>query len=133
MKIAEEVRETLKEYRETFPGRGICKLLKKRTEEALIRQDQLAALDAPKKRALDVVRTQSNDYLYDDHRNVKQPRPLLGGLAERRLLQHNNQDLASIRRPADNDLLSRFLQEHWMFKVPTIYYFPSYGILTTKD
>ncbi|KPM43270.1 hypothetical protein AK830_g3255 [Neonectria ditissima] len=103
MRIAEEVRETLKEY-----------------QEALLRQNQIAALKGPKKRALDVARGQSYNYIYDPLGNKKRRRPILGGLAEKRLDECNHGDLIGVRRPVDKDLFSRFLQDHWMFKTTII-------------
>ncbi|RSL41849.1 hypothetical protein CEP54_015687 [Fusarium duplospermum] len=38
-------------------------------------------------------------------------------LAEKRLDESNHRDLVAVRRPADTDLLSRFLQDCWIFKV----------------
>lgn len=82
-----------------------------------MRQNQIATLEGPKKRPLDVARSQSYDYVYDPLGN-KKGRPILGGLAEKRLHEHNHRDLVGVRQPTDKDLLSRFLQGHWMFKVP---------------
>jgi hypothetical protein len=42
---------------------------------------------------------------------------MLAGAAEERLDERNHRDLVAVRPPADKDLLSRFLQDHWMFKV----------------
>ncbi|KAG7284292.1 hypothetical protein NEMBOFW57_010661 [Staphylotrichum longicolle] len=67
------------------------------TQEALLRQNQIAVLEAPKKRALDVAYNQSYDGIKDELGHIKRRRPLLAGLA-------------------DKDLLSQFLQDHWMFK-----------------
>jgi hypothetical protein len=74
-------------------------------------------LGKPRKRALEVVRGLSSDEGYDTLGRQKLS-PLLAGLAEKRLDETNDCDLVTIRRPAEKDLLSRFLQDHWMFKVP---------------
>ena len=46
----------------------------------------------------------------DSHRES-----LLAGLAAKRLDQENRKDLVALRQPADKDMLSIFLQNHWMF------------------
>ncbi|KAH7013423.1 hypothetical protein EDB80DRAFT_371775 [Ilyonectria destructans] len=102
MRIAEEIRETLKEY-----------------QEALLRQNQIATLEGPRKRALEVVYSQSYECV-DDHTGNKRHRSILAGLAEKRLDKCNHRDLIAIRRPADKDLLSRFLQDYWIFKTTRI-------------
>ncbi|RSM03282.1 hypothetical protein CDV31_010558 [Fusarium ambrosium] len=101
MKIAEEIKETLKEY-----------------QEALLRQNQIATLEGPRKRALEVVRAQSYEYVHN-HFSDRRRRPILAGLAEKRLDECNHRDLVAVRRPADTDLLSRFLQDCWIFKKTT--------------
>jgi hypothetical protein len=83
-----------------------------------LRQNQIATLEGPKKRALEVTRGLSYEYIYDPLGNKKRRRPILSGLAEQRLDEHNHRDLVGVRSPADKDLVSRFLQDHWMFKVP---------------
>ncbi|KAK3293541.1 uncharacterized protein B0H64DRAFT_465913 [Chaetomium fimeti] len=90
MKLAEQVHETLKEY---------------------------PALEAPKNRAFDVAHNQFYEDINDEFGHTKRQRPLLAGLAECRLEEGNRRDLVAVRRPADKDLLSRFLQDHWIFKV----------------
>ncbi|GJN74708.1 hypothetical protein PLICBS_008801 [Purpureocillium lilacinum] len=99
MKIAEQVREALKEY-----------------QEALLRQNQIAILEEPKQRALNVARGQAYQSDDDEPGRGKRRRPVLGGLAASRLDESNRRDLIAVRRLADKDLLSRFLQDHWMFK-----------------
>jgi len=74
-------------------------------------------LKAPEKRALEVVRDQSHDYAYDSLGNKKRLRSAIAGISEGRLDEQNRRDLAAIRPPAEKDLLSRLLQDHWMFKV----------------
>ena len=74
-------------------------------------------LGRPRKRALEVVRGLSSDDLYDALGRPKSI-PLLAGLAGTRLDEENDRDLVAMRRPAEKDLLSRFLQDHWIFKVP---------------
>ncbi|KAI1650134.1 uncharacterized protein F4817DRAFT_356862 [Daldinia loculata] len=89
---------------------------KDKDQEALLRQNQIAALEGPRKRALDVVCDQSYINVYDSFGNKSSRRPILAGLSEKRLSEHNHRDLAALRRTPDKDLLSRFLQDHWMFK-----------------
>ncbi|KAH6622734.1 hypothetical protein F5144DRAFT_496076 [Chaetomium tenue] len=99
MKLAAQVQETLKEY-----------------QEALLRQNQIAALEAPKNRAFNVAYDQFHDDINDECGHTKRRRPLLAGLSESRLSESKRHDLVAVRRPADKDLLSRFLQDHWVFK-----------------
>jgi len=87
------------------------------TEEALLRQNQIAILEGPKQRALNVARCQAYQSEDDEPGRGKRRRPVLGGLAASRLDESNRRDLIAVRRLADKDLLSRFLQDHWMFKV----------------
>ncbi|KAI2776587.1 hypothetical protein F4815DRAFT_449142 [Daldinia loculata] len=93
---------------------------KDKDQEALLRQNQIAALEGPRKRALDVVCDQSYINVYDSFGNKSSRRPILAGLSEKRLSEHNHRDLAALRRTPDKDLLSRFLQDHWMFKTTKI-------------
>lgn len=58
--------------------------------------------------------------MYDAVGNKKRQRHILSGLAEQRLEERNRQDLVAVRRPAEKDLLSRFLQDHWMFKTTSM-------------
>ncbi|KAH7318379.1 hypothetical protein B0I35DRAFT_431974 [Stachybotrys elegans] len=102
MKLVEEINHALKEY-----------------QEALLRQSQMASLEAPRYRALEVARGLSQQSIKDSSGNIRS-RSLLAGLAEHRLAVRNTHDLAAVRRPADKDPLSRFLQEHWMFKTTKI-------------
>ncbi|KAI1662748.1 hypothetical protein F4813DRAFT_384327 [Daldinia decipiens] len=76
----------------------------KEYQEALLRQSQIAALEGPRKRAFDASSRQ----------------PILAGLAEKRLSEHNLRDLAAFGRTPDKDLLLRFLQDYWMFKTTKI-------------
>lgn len=57
------------------------------------------------------------DNAYDSHGNKIRSQPLIMGLSDERLGDKNRRDLAALRRPPESDLLSRFLQDHWMFKV----------------
>ena len=85
-------------------------------EEALLRQNQMASLGGPKTRALKVAQLQSYHYKRDSGEQESRI-PILAGLAGTRLDECNYQDLVAVRRPAEKDLLSQFLQDHWMFKV----------------
>ncbi|KAH6848244.1 hypothetical protein B0I37DRAFT_159582 [Chaetomium sp. MPI-CAGE-AT-0009] len=102
MKLTEQIQETLKEY------------------QALLRQNQIAALEAPKNRAFDVAYNQFHEDVRDEFGHTKRRRPLFAGLAECRLGEGNRRDLVAVRRPADKDLLSRFLQDHWIFKTTRV-------------
>jgi hypothetical protein len=120
MKLAEQIQETLKEYRKfcsIFIKSSSPSLPYREIEEALLRQNQIAALESPKERAFDVALNLFHDDVTDEFSYTKRRKPLLAGLAERRLSEGNRRDLVAVRRPADKDLLSRFLQDHWMFKV----------------
>ncbi|KAK0714066.1 hypothetical protein B0T26DRAFT_384377 [Lasiosphaeria miniovina] len=121
MKLVEELQETLQTYREIHGNLSNWSLHRclasLRTEEALLRQSQIAALEAPKKRARDVAQSQFYDDIKDEFGQVTRRRPILAGLAESRLANYSSRDLVAVRRPAEKDLLSRFLQDHWMFKV----------------
>ncbi len=86
-------------------------------EEALLRQNKMATLEAPQKRALKVAQSQSYDDVYEPCTGTRKRRPLLGGLAAQKLDEGHHKDLVGIRQQADKDLLSRFLQDHWVFKV----------------
>lgn len=86
-------------------------------EEALVRQNKIATLEAPQTRALKVAQGQLNDCINEPCIGIKKLRPILGGLSEKRLSEENHGDLVEIRRQADKDMLSRFLQDHWIFKV----------------
>ncbi|GJN86179.1 hypothetical protein PLIIFM63780_009758 [Purpureocillium lilacinum] len=108
MKIAEQVREALQEYREDPTAFS--------SEEALLRQNQIAILEEPKQRALNVARCQAYQSEDNEPGRGKRRRPVLGGLAASRLDESNRRDLIAVRRLADKDLLSRFLQDHWMFQ-----------------
>lgn len=90
----------------------------KQAEEALLRQHQIASLAGPRKRALDTMCGQFYRYGQDQLGNKKR-RAILAGAAEERLDERNHRDLVAVRGPADKDLLSRFLQDHWIFKVAT--------------
>ncbi|KAI1800581.1 hypothetical protein F4811DRAFT_538255 [Daldinia bambusicola] len=103
MKISEEVSERLKEY-----------------QEALLRQSQIAALEAPRTRALDALREQSYIDKYDTLGNKFDHKSILTGLAENRLSEYNRSDLVALRRPPDKDPFSRLLQDHWIFKTTKI-------------
>ncbi|KAH7375417.1 hypothetical protein B0T11DRAFT_270323 [Plectosphaerella cucumerina] len=99
MEIAEEISRVLKDY-----------------HEALLRQSQVAALEEPRQRPLNVARSQMFNNVYDPHGNKVRSEPLIMGDAAKRLDDENRRDLAAVRRPPESDLLSRFLQDHWMFK-----------------
>jgi hypothetical protein len=83
-------------------------------DEALLLQSQIAAMDKPRNRALDVLR---HFFLGETSPSSKigRRRPVLGGRAGRRL--DDKQDLMTLRRPTDQDMLSRVLQDHWIFRV----------------
>ncbi|KAI1391503.1 uncharacterized protein F4822DRAFT_427350 [Hypoxylon trugodes] len=98
MALLEEIKETLKEYHET-----------------LLRQNQIAMLEKPKKRALDVARDEFFERIFGGDRQ-----PMLAGFAEKRLDECNHQELVAVRRQADKDPLSLFLQDHWMFKTTSV-------------
>ena len=72
-------------------------------------------MDKPRSRALSVLHNWFQGDSAHSH-NVHKLRPVLSGLAESRL--DESRDLVALRRPTDKDILTRFLQDHWMFKVP---------------
>ncbi|KAK4454923.1 hypothetical protein QBC34DRAFT_103664 [Podospora aff. communis PSN243] len=102
MKIAEQIRETLEKY-----------------QEALLRQNQIAVLEQPNKRALAVARHLSGVQACDAAGNTRR-RHLLSGLSEQRLDEDNRRDLVAVRKPAEKDVLSRFLQDHWFLKTTSV-------------
>lgn len=73
-------------------------------------------LEEPKQRALDVARGQAYRHELEPG-GGKRRWPVIGGLAASRLDENNRRDLVALRNLADKDLLSRFLQEHWIFKM----------------
>jgi len=106
MKIIGEIEETLAKYRTSHhlpDGHGHRVNQPKIVEDALVRQHQIATLASPEDRVLEVLRSQSLN--------------LTAGFAAKRLDEANRRDLVAVRRPAENDLLSRLLQNHWIFKV----------------
>lgn len=118
MKLAEQVQETLKEYRKLcFISTKPSNNLPAETEEALLRQNQVAALEAPKSRTFDVALNLFHNDTSDKFGHPKRRKPLLAGLSEGRLGEGNRRDLVAVRRPTGKDPLSQFLQNHWMFKV----------------
>ncbi|KAJ3479225.1 hypothetical protein NLG97_g8370 [Lecanicillium saksenae] len=102
MQIAEDIRDALREY-----------------QEALLRQRKIASLDAPKKRALRVAQSQSYESIYDGCTGTTKRRSILDGLAKQRL-EENHGDLVEVRPQTEKDPLSRFLQDHWMFRTATL-------------
>ncbi|KAK1829171.1 hypothetical protein QBC39DRAFT_357310 [Podospora conica] len=90
MRISDEIEVTLAKY-----------------QEALLRQHQIAALPEPEHRVLEVLQARS----WDNGQH------LLAGLVAQRLGDSSKrQDLVAVRGPTDKDLLSRLLQNYWMFK-----------------
>ncbi|KAF2804458.1 uncharacterized protein BDZ99DRAFT_397802 [Mytilinidion resinicola] len=92
MDIVIQIREKMKEY-----------------HKALLLQSQVARLDRPSNRVVEAFRI-----WFDGGRPKKgnpKPDPVLGGRAKYAL--DNEQDLVALKTPADDDFLSRFLQDHW--------------------
>lgn len=99
MAIAEEIKKTLGEY-----------------HDALLRQHQIASLKAPRKRTVEVLRSQSYEQVNDTFGNRTIGRPFLAGLSANRIDVIHQGDLIALRRLSEKDPLSRFLQDHWRFK-----------------
>lgn len=71
-------------------------------------------MDKPRSRVLRAL----GRIFYDDdprHRSPEKGRPMLGGLSAKRL--DDKQDLVAVRNPTEKDILSRFLQDNWIFEV----------------
>lgn len=81
-------------------------------EEALLRQSQIAALSGPSDRVLSTYRA------YLDGRSWKGSSipavPLISGKAKAMLNEED--DLVALRKPPDDDILSKFVQDHWSFR-----------------
>ncbi|KAF2803327.1 uncharacterized protein BDZ99DRAFT_453601 [Mytilinidion resinicola] len=81
----------------------------KEYHEALLLQSQVAKLERPSNRVIEAFR------IWFDGGKPKQgnpkPDPVLGGRAK--YVLDNEQDLVALKTPADDDFLSRFLQDHW--------------------
>lgn len=92
MNLVFEIRAKIKEY-----------------HKALVLQSQVAKLDRPSSRVIETFR------IWFDGGKQKnggpKPDPVLGGQAKHFL--DDEQDLAALKTPADDDFLSRFLQDHW--------------------
>jgi hypothetical protein len=86
-------------------------------ETALLQQNQIATLEPPRARAIAVAQHLSHSYP-DLSNDPSQKSHFLAGLSANRL--SNQGDLLSIRRPAEKDPLSRFLQDHWIFHTTSI-------------
>jgi hypothetical protein len=88
-------------------------ILLTRLDKALVLQSQVAKLDRPSSRVIETFR------IWFDGGKRKyggpKPDPVLGGQAK--YVLDNEQDLAALKTPADDDFLSRFLQDHWPFTV----------------
>ena len=86
-----------------------------RQDKALVLQSQVAKLDRPSSRVIETFR------IWFDGGKQKngglKPDPVLGGQAKHVL--DDEQDLAALKTPADDDFLSRFLQDHWPVTVNT--------------
>lgn len=112
MVILNEISAKLKEYRECINKQDWTWL--KLADEAIVLQSTVAAMDKPRNRAFRAVSNffhgvSSKAYLFEKQR------PVLAGRSAGRL--DDKQDLIAVRRPSEQDMVSRFLQDNWMFKV----------------
>ncbi|CAI7640578.1 unnamed protein product [Penicillium palitans] len=84
----------------------------KEYEEALLRQSRIAELSGPSNRVLSTYRQ------YIEGNAWKSPYipsvPIISGRARDMLREAD--DLVALRRPADEDMLSKLLQDHWAFQ-----------------
>ena len=87
------------------------------TEEALLLQSQIAALQPPRNNQLKIVRDYFRGPDSFDGRYTRK----LGGLDYFRLDPGNKEDLVALKPPAEDDLLSRILQRHGWFRVRSPY------------
>ena len=121
LELYEEIQVKLKQYRkESLISiiEYICKWkvflqADNATDEALLLQAQIAQLGRPSNRVYTTLRN-----WFDGTAGARGPRsanPILSG--EARNMLENRQDLVALRPPADKDILSSFLQDHWPFQV----------------
>jgi hypothetical protein len=84
----------------------------KNSDEALLRQAQIAELSGPSDRVLSTFR----DYLEGSawKGSGLQSVPIISGRAKEMLKEAD--DLVALRKLADEDLLSKLLQDHWAFQ-----------------
>jgi len=90
-----------------------------RLDKALVLQSQVAKLDRPSSRVIETFRIWFDGGKQEN--GGRKPDPVLGGQAKHVL--DNEQDLAALKTPADDDFLSRFLQDHWPVTVRTEFIF----------
>lgn len=82
---------------------SVCQHVLRRPDKALLLQRRVIQLDKPRARVLRAFKKWSYGVNEDDH--------LFGGV-ERTLLDYD--DVCALRVPNDEDLLSRFVQNHWL-------------------
>ena len=82
------------------------------TDDALIQQSQLAALHLPRDRPLDAMREFVDGSAGNE--DVKLHSALLAGRA--RTFLREESDLLALAKPVEDDHLSRFLQDNWIFR-----------------
>ncbi|RYP51147.1 hypothetical protein DL768_003494 [Monosporascus sp. mg162] len=87
----------------------------KEYHDALLRQARIAELSGPSNRVLSTFR----DYFEGNAWKGPslQSMPIISGRAKDMLKEAD--DLVALRKPADEDLLSRLLQDHWVFQKPS--------------
>ncbi|KAJ5965584.1 hypothetical protein N7481_012298 [Penicillium waksmanii] len=83
-----------------------------RRKEGLLRQSQIAQLSGPSERVLSTYR----DYIEGNAwKGTYLPSiPIISGRAKDMLEEAD--DLVALRKPADEDMISKFLQDHWAFQ-----------------
>jgi hypothetical protein len=81
-------------------------------DEALLRQAQIAELSGPSDRVLTTCRDYIEGNAWQD--SNRQSVPIISGRAKDMLKEVD--DLVALRKPGDEDILSKLLQDHWAFQ-----------------
>lgn len=108
--LFDKLEQKMKEYRKLSPVRvllssDIRSLLQ--TEEALLRQSQIAQLSRPRHRPYSIF----YDWFHGKELNHVRKHPVIRGQAEKIL--NSKQDLLALKSASDTDTISRFLQDNW--------------------
>lgn len=114
MELVVKMRKKLKEYRKSYRN-SLPLLGLKEVDEALILQSQVASLGQPSNRALRFFMR----WFQGDSRDLKgaKPFPIIDGEAKKML--DDDDDLAALKVPEDDDRLSQLLRDHWPLQVST--------------
>ncbi|KAF1849761.1 uncharacterized protein K460DRAFT_399873 [Cucurbitaria berberidis CBS 394.84] len=88
------------------------KELLKDYHEAICRQSQINGMNRPRERPLSAFREFVDGSAFKDEDGS--PMPIISGRAKAFL--NNPDDLVALTKPEEDDYLSRFLQDHWLFR-----------------